>query len=532
MGTPTVGLVFRSDAIEAVVLNKGLRGLTAERCARVNIATDQQDASGFADQQIAQAVQEALSACQVATRQVAVTVPAKDVLLRCFKLPMLPKSEWEQAVHFEVRKYIPFKVEELTWTYHVVEHRVEKCLMVVFIGIRTDVLVKFQHYLEAAGVDAVGIEALSVSLARVASRSVRKVSKDGFVGVVDLEQDVAHIIIMKDQLPYLSRDISLAMQGRGELLLGGAAPASAELDRRAELLLSELRLSLEYFTHEHAYATIEKILLFGDEYSVASWCPWLSEQLHCPVELGHLAVHVPEGSPAAPLQFASTVGLAMNAMSPGPLRLDFLLHGKSGVNRRKFNTPGNVMTEFVRGLARPAALQAGVAALLLAVMALTHHRDVAAIQRQLDGVMIAHEQLGEALLNKKSEDLQKLRQRITVRAAFLKSGIVERVSMAQKLDALAKSIPDGLWLDAISYTNRLQNLETWQPSLTLRGSCLLPDAERELEVISDFAQRMKQDPAFFRGFSGAQLGEILATEDSTRRYSFRTFKLSCQTKTF
>jgi len=275
MAKPTVGLVFRPDAIEAAVLTRTIRGLTLERCARVNIVTQQQEASDYHDQQVAQAVQEALSACQVATREVAVTVPAKDVLLRCFKLPLLPKAEWEQAVHFEVRKYIPFKVDELTWTYHLVEHKAEKRLTAVFLGIRTDVLVKLQDYLEAAGIKAVGIEALSVSLARAASRSARKLSKDGFVGIVDLEQDVAHIVIMKDQLPYLSRDVSLA---QGRELLAREAPASSDIDRRAELLLSELRLSLEYFTHEHAYANIEKILLFGEEYAVASWCPWLTEQ--------------------------------------------------------------------------------------------------------------------------------------------------------------------------------------------------------------------------------------------------------------
>lgn len=529
MAKPTVGLVFRPDAIEAAALTRGFRGLTLERCARVNITT-QPDSTEYPDQhtqQVAQAVQEALSACQVATREVAVTVPAKDVLLRCFKLPMLPKPEWEQAVHFEVRKYIPFKVEELTWTYHLVEHKAEKRLTAIFLGIRTEALVKIQHFLETAGIEATGIEPLSVSLARAASRSVRKVSKDGFVGVVDLEQDIAHIILMKDQVPYLSRDVSLA-QNR-EVVGGGQQPA--DMDRRAELLLSELRLSLEYFTHEHAYATIEKILLFGEEYTVGSWCPWLTEQLHCPVELGHLAVQVPAGSPAAPLQFASAVGLAMNAMSPSGLRLDFLRHGKSGGNRQKFSAPSGVVTEFFRGLTRPAAIQAGLAAVALAVMAMTHHRDVSILHTQLNQVVQAHQQLGgDALLQRSTEDLQRVSQRVKTRVAFLRSGIVDRVSVAKKLDALAKSVPDGLWLDALNYSNRLQNLETWQPVMTMRGSCLLPDVEQELEVISGFAQRIKEDPAFFHGFSASQLGEILATEDPSRRYSYRTFRLSCQTQ--
>jgi Tfp pilus assembly PilM family ATPase len=528
MGNPSVGLVFRPDAIEAVVLTKAFRGLMLERCARINIVTEAQEQTGFQDQEMAQALQEALSACQASTRQAAVTVPAKDVLLRCFKLPMLPKAEWEQAVQFEVRKYIPFKVEELTWTYSIVEHRAEKRLTVVFIGIRTDALVKIQRYLATAGIDATGIEALSVSLARAASRGGRKPSKDGFVGVVDLEQDVAHIILMKNSLPYLSRDVSLEVEGRSELL--GAQEPKAQIDRRAELLLSELRLSLEYFTHEHASATIERILLFGEEDAVAPWCPWLSEQLHCPVELGSLAIQVPPGSPAAPLPFASAVGLAMRAHCPTDLKLDFLLHGKSTLQRQTFDMPMKTLAEFLRRMVKPAAIQAGLAAVLLAVTAWVHHREVAVVQTQLDQVILAHQQLGHGLEQKTLEDLQKLPKRVNARMAFLRRGILERVSLAQKLDVLAKTMPDGMWLDSISYTNRLANLESWQPSLILRGACLLPDVEQELEVISDFAQQIKQDPTFFHGFADAKLEEILANEDVNRRYSYRTFRLSCQTQ--
>ena len=528
MGIPSVGFVFRPNAIEAAVLTKTLRGLMLERCARVNIVTETPEQPGFQDQEMTQALQEALSVCQASTRQVAVTVPAKDVLLRCFKLPMLPKTEWEQAVQFEVRKYIPFKVDELTWTYHIVEHRAEKHLTVIFIGMRTEVLVKIQHYLATAGIKATGIEALSVSLARAATRGGRKLSKNGFVGVVDVEQDVAHIILMKNSLPYLSRDVSLGVEGRSELL--GSHEPQAQLDRRAELLLSELRLSLEYFTHEHASTTIEKILLFGEEDAVAPWCPWLSEQLHCPVELGSLAVQVPPGSLAVPLPFASAVGLAMKSLCPTDLKLDFLLHGKSTLQRQKFNMPVDTPAEFLRRMVKPAAIQAAVAAVLLAVTAWVHHREVAAGQARLNQVILTHQQLGYGLGQKSREDLQQLQQRLKKRLTFLRSGILERVSIAQKLDVLAKTLPDGMWLDSINYANRLQNLDSWQPSLTLRGACLLPDVEQELALISDFAQRIKQDPTFFHGFAGAQLGEILANEDATRRYSYRTFRLSYQTQ--
>jgi hypothetical protein len=88
-------------------------------------------------------------------------------------------------------------------------------------------------------------------------------------------------------------------------------------------------LSLEYVIHEHPSASIEKILLVGEEYTIAPWCAWLSEQLRYPVELGTLAVEGSADRSAVPLQFAVAVGLAMKGLLWGSeAKLDFLVQHK------------------------------------------------------------------------------------------------------------------------------------------------------------------------------------------------------------
>jgi len=102
--------------------------------------------------------------------------------------------------------------------------------------------------------------------------------------------------------------------------------------------------------------------------------------------------------------------------------------------------------------------------------------------------------------------------------------------VTEKLDALARALPDGVWLDGLQYQDRLERTGANQTALTLRGSCFLPDRGDGLGVINEFVQRIRQDEAFFRGFTVAQVGEIKAAEDQTQRYTYRTFRLNFQTE--
>jgi len=529
-----IGLVIHPQAIEVVTVKPTLWGARLGQFARVLLPVEAGSSTESEDQAISQAIHEALAICQARGREVAVSIPGRDVLLRSFTLPLLPRQEWEQAVQFEVRRYIPFKVDELTWNYHAIEHRPTKQLAVVFVGIRNEVFARIQHWLAEAGVMPTTIEALSVSLARVVGMAPPfvnkgrgrgpKASRDSFVGIVDLEQDAAHITIMKDQVPYLSRDVSLGARSERPL---ERPEGQARLDGIAELLLSELRVSFGFFTHEHLGASISKVLLFGDESLIAPWCSWLSEQLRCPVELGALPVEVPVGQPAASLLFAAAVGLAMKGLRGAKVKLDFLARSRRVSAGQKSPKP---IVPFLWSIRRHIAVQVGLATACLLALSWISNRGIMAVRSQLERTIQSSPRVGWGLEHKTLPELQELQQQVDTRLAVLRSTIQQRVSVAEKLDALAKALPDGMWLDGISYQDRLDTAGANQISLTLRGSCFLPGRSDELEVISEFAHRIKQDQSFFQGFTTAQLGEVTQAADHARAYSYRTFRLNCSSE--
>lgn len=515
MATTSVGLVIRPQAVEVVELHKSFGPVKLVKYARVPII-------GPEDVQVVAAIQAAFANAKIKPVRVGVAAPAQDVLLRSFVMPLLPKAEWASAVQFEARKYIPFKTEQLVWDFHVVEQRAVKQMLVTYVGIRTDTFARLQGWLKAAGVPVAHIEAPWVSLARLAGSSSRKgkSAQEPFLGVVDVESQAAHLAIIKDEIPYLARDVNLIG------VTDEASMSAGAVDQRAERLLSDLRLSMDFFGCEHPAASISEIQLFGSQETIGAWPAWLSSQLSCPVTPGKLPM-----SSALESEYACAIGLALRQLQPARLKTDFLKPTTSAkIKSAAAPMPsiGRPSPELVREMARPVGIQVAVAIAGLLVLAFIGQQRVTASRAQLERTIAGFADVGWDLRRQPRDALQPLHERAEQTARFLLRTMDERVSVTEKLDALAKSLPEGVWLEGLQYDSALDQQGRPAYALVLRGACFLPQPGDELTTISGFVERIKQDPKFFRGFAAAQLGEILQAKDDSAQHRYRTFQLNCQ----
>jgi hypothetical protein len=101
------------------------------------------------------------------------------------------------------------------------------------------------------------------------------------------------------------------------------------------------------------------------------------------------------------------------------------------------------------------------------------------------------------------------------------------VSLAAKLDALARSLPEGVWLTGFLYEDRNDTFEKPQRRFLMKGACFLGADGPELGAIQALEGRIKQNAAFFKGFTSSRLEEIAAQQDVQQRYTYRTFQLTC-----
>ena len=523
---PVAGLVIRPGAVELLAME----GRRVAVSVRVPI-------EGDGPEPLSRAVQQALAQGRLKTKRLAVAVEHPGVLFRSFTLALLPKTEWEAAIPFEARRYLPFKTESLVWDYHAIQHPEAKQMEVVFAAMPRDAFQVVQEALAAAGLQPSVIEPRSVSLARLA-QAIPGAAPDEPVCLVDVEQEAAHLAIVKHGVPYLSRDISL---------LPKAAPAAAEgapepgadgpgepADQRVQRLLSELSVSIDFFIREYPSTTISRILLFGERQLVEPWCGWLAGKLSCPVEPGSGLVGTRiEGS--LELSFASALGLLARAEHGREPAVDFLKRSLTKVPQGERVSLVQLvqsmsMARLTATLRTPQAAMCAAALVgLLGVAWLLGSLRVQSVRRQVSQLIAARPDVGWGLRQMTQEALAPVKEAATSQLTFLAQVMDHRVSAAAKLDVLARSLPEGMWLNGLTFQDPIDGASgTSRPRLIIQGACLLGERGKELETIQQFEELVKRDPVLFSGFSVTQLEYINTKADPvSNQYTYHTFQLNC-----
>ena len=530
-GGVTAGLVIRTNEVEILAM----KGKTV--ASRVRVAIE-----GKEDHHLISAIRQAVEAAGLKTRRLAVSIPSQDVLFRFFTVPAVPKTELDAVVQFEARKYVPFKTDTLVWDYRAVPAKGSNQLEIVFSAVSKELFQQLQDALAAAGIQPVLVEPRSVSLARLVEPAKGAASEE-FACVVEVERDAAHLAIVKNRLPYLTRDVVFAAAAEAPPEPPAAQepaaqePAAAdasrarEVDPRGQRLLSELSVSMNFFLREYPSTTIGRVLVFGEEGVVGPWCGWLSGQLHRAVEMGNACVD-PRVAGSLPLTFAPALGLLEAARQPAEASLNFLRRSAAkpaAGQRSRAGAAWLSMPELLAVLKTPQAVVCiGLAACALGGFWFLERRSVSAERDRLNQSIASRPDIGSALDAMSKEETGSLKEKAEAQLAFLKQVIDQRLRVAAKLDAVARALPDGVWITGLTFEDRMSPSGKKQFRMAIRGACFLGETGQELSAIHTFEEQVKRNPAFFSGFSVVQVDQIDAKTSAEQTY--RAFQLNCNSE--
>lgn len=544
-GSIRTGLVIRAREVDLL----SMQGGTVTNRVRVPI-------EGTEDYHITDAVRKTVEAANLKQKRLAVSIPTQHVLFRFFAIPQVPKNEWESVVQFEARKYIPFKIDWLVWDCRVLPSAVPNKLDVIFSAIQRETFRKMQEVLANAGVQPALIEPRSLSLARLAPMTAKDAPNE-FICLVDVEQDSAHLAIVKDHLPYLTRDISFAPSAETSPDAGGmnAEPSSegssvaeplpigfsgsAETvppddgtDPRLKRLFSELSVSMDFFMREYPSTRISRVVMFGEEGQVSAWAGWLAERLQTSVELGN-ALLDQRIAGQLPLSFAAAVGL-LQAGGKTPT-MDFLKRSqiKASIGTKVSISAASSAAaagDLVMALKNPAYVAVGaiIAGLITAGMWLVDSQRLAEAQRQLRQVTAGMPQTALGFETLPVAQLKSLQTTTQAQLDLLTKAVQHQTSVAAKLSGLAQALPEGVWITKLLYEQKMDASGAALPRLAVNGSCYLGEATKELSAIQQFQDQVKRHAQLFEGFASTQLDQINAAKDQQRpEYTVRTFQLNC-----
>lgn len=235
-----------------------------------------------ADKNYRDALSRAMVKAGVSSDQSAVlSVSGQGVVSRYIELPLMNKSELESSMKFEIEKYVPFPLGEVSVDYAVVNEMREKAKMVVLIvAAKNELVARKCNIAKEVNLNLRGMDLDCLALANFASEIAGVGGEGNCYGIINIGKTVSNIDIMAGGIPYLSRDIFIGGDEMTKKLaetLELEYPEAEKLKidpgkKKEELtgildpvlnnLAAEIRVSLDYFEARNNMA-VDRIYVSG-----------------------------------------------------------------------------------------------------------------------------------------------------------------------------------------------------------------------------------------------------------------------------
>ena len=458
----------------------------------------QEEAALSSPEQILSAIRKAIRESGLRNRKVVSTLSEEDVIVRYFQMPHLPRKDWDQAVRFEARKYIPFTLDELVSDFSVADEKKDKGKMsVVFVAAKKEVVSRHLALFTKANLQVSHLETLSVSFMRLLYTLDPEAKKEKCVCIVDIDGLSGTIILIKEGLPYLVRRISLEdLEKEGVRSTEKNSPEGSSLPPLVEKLLGEVRLTARYYRNQFSGENINRVFLFGDGLK-AEMPTLLTQELNIPVMVKDLSLLV-GSQEAIPLRLARTIGLALRDLTEEGPEIELLLPTKEAAS--SFRQTKLFKTILLEG--------AGAVVVLITLFSMLSHH-IAAQKILLEKAKDKSKQTLNAALAK--PDLEKKKGILAQKISFYQTHYDKRIFWTKKLNQLGNILPKGAWITSFRAENQSDaevSHEEFDYRLTLKGSVYAPNKMEELKIPSQFLAAIKQDEDFFEGFNEAKLVSI------------------------
>ncbi|MCK5214720.1 MAG: pilus assembly protein PilM [Candidatus Omnitrophica bacterium] len=196
-------------------------------------------------------IQKALGEMEITPQFINLSLPNKDLIFRSFVIPWMQPKEVKNVVEFEATKYIPIKLEDLSYTYHsvTISENNQKNLLILFVAIRKNTMEKYVGVFEHSGLRIDNMEPAAVSLSR-ALHKYGHVSRNQTNAVIELGQDTGKIVIIDREVVHFVRNFPLQAD-------------NTDLSSINTQIANDIRVSLNFYTRQNPKAKIDKFVLIS-----------------------------------------------------------------------------------------------------------------------------------------------------------------------------------------------------------------------------------------------------------------------------
>lgn len=342
-----VGVDFGSATIKVVELSgegDGNGGGTAARAAAsVPTPAGVLEEGRITDPAaVGRTLRELVQSAGIRTRRAVAAVNGQVALMREVRMPPLPPEEIRQAARFEVERYLPYPIAEVTFDTVVVGESKDggsTRVDVLVVAARTDVLHQHIGALQAAGLEPVVVEVEPLALVRAVSSNA---TSDRITACIHLGSSVTMILVAEGEVPRVIRTVAygttqLLEAAASRLGAAGEAPEALQarlaaagsgdgvpglreaIDDSLASLVTEIRRSLEYYGGRYRAAVPDRVVVTGGGAALPGITASLTSALDMAVELGdpfaELGGFPRKSAPTAGPAYAVAAGLARRGVA-------------------------------------------------------------------------------------------------------------------------------------------------------------------------------------------------------------------------
>ncbi len=537
--TKRLGLYWGDTGINLVELNHDAPVL----CAKVSFADLENNPvigikSLTEDLRLLDVVQKTIRNKGFSTVDSYLSLPSKDIIIRWFLIPWMKPSEIEGVVSFEARKYLPFALEELVYTYYpsTISKGNTRQIGVIFVAIRKVTLEKYVNVLTQAGLNVACSEPASMSLIRaLVMRRIMEVDK--VTAVLNVHEDSGEILIASQGFVKFTRDFKMHAATEQQ------SPDGQNVTKAK--FFNEVKISLEFFSRQHVDEEVQKIIVLSSGLHHDIWAG-LEEELALPVKACDVA-SVIDNAETPETGFINAFGAALSGSVP--VVVDFnLSEGQGQLAKIATSVPGAMPSTKI-------FMAGAVAIFCVAVLAGTFFLTGKRIEEKEAQKQAVVSRLGSF----SSMDLSEVTSKTDAekkKIEAVKSLPFQRPT-APLIIHLVQLLPKGVWLEQVSVefsekpaTSRgvpkdavdqagdgssskkkvALKAEYFQvltsSKLNISGFAFTENANEEFDMVNQFLDQLKSDAEFSDHFGDIKLSAIRSVDMDGRQVA--SFSIRCE----
>jgi type IV pilus assembly protein PilM len=206
----TVGLDVGSGLIKVAVIDHSKKEPELVRVSVVPLLADAIVEGEVMDPGIvAEAIQGALAAADVKTKQVVTAVGGRDVIIKKIQIERVKEAQARELMRWEAEQHVPFDMESVELDFQILDPDADGVEMsVLLVAAKRELIESKMRILTDAGLDPARVDVDAFALHNAFELNY-PAAMNGVVALVNIGHEVTNINILDDGVPILTRDITV-----------------------------------------------------------------------------------------------------------------------------------------------------------------------------------------------------------------------------------------------------------------------------------------------------------------------------------